>query len=307
MSPTLHSAARPTVSVVIPTFNRAGYLAEAIGSMLPQLGPADELIVVDDGSTDETADLLAGYGDRLRVVRTANRGLGAARNVGIAAARNEWIAFHDSDDVARPHRLALQREWIGRRPDVDAVLCNGERLDAPGVFVVPRAIARRHRGRLVGVRALFDGFPLYFQGALVRRSAFALAGSFDAGLRVHTDLDYGYRLLHVACALFVDHPVFSYRWHGTNITADRLAGRQELARILSGLLAGAPEVRETIGRRRIRVRLARHYFRIARTLLESGRSSDAASAATLARRLRPLHLRYRLPRWGGRASVPSGG
>lgn len=292
------TAASPTVSVVIPTYNRAGYLPEAIESLLGQLGPADEMIVVDDGSTDETPQVLARWEGRLRVVRTANGGLGAARNVGIAAARGEWIAFHDSDDVARPDRLAFQRAWVARRPDVDAVLCNGEHMGGSGVHVVPPALARHHQERLVGVRALFDGFPLYFQGALVRRRAFAAAGSFDATLRVHTDLDYGYRLLHVARALFVDWPVFWYRWHGTNITADRLAGREELARILARLLETAPDVAGAIGRRRIRIRLARHYFRLARTLLESGRSTDAREAAAHAKRLRPLHPRYRLLRIG---------
>jgi glycosyltransferase involved in cell wall biosynthesis len=306
MSPPSHPAAPGSaVSVVIPTFNRARYLPDAIESVRGQLGPTDELIVVDDGSTDETPQLLAAYGDGVRVVRTPNGGLGAARNAGIAAAANEWIAFHDSDDVARPTRLAVQRAWIARRPDVDAVLCNGELMDRPGVFVVSAPHARRHRGRLVGVEGLFDGFPLYFQGALVRRSAFGRAGAFDTSLRVHTDLDLGYRLLHVARALFVDVPVFAYRWHGANLTADRLAGRQELARILAGLLAGAPEICATIGRRRVAVRLARHYFRLARTFVASGRSTDAASAVASAKRLRPL--RYRLLRAPIQAPAPARG
>lgn len=292
------SGTPPAVSVVIPTYNRAGYLPEAIESILGQLGAGDEMIVVDDGSTDDTPAVLARYGERLRVVRTPNGGLGAARNVGVAAATRDWIAFHDSDDVARPDRLAVGRDWVARRPDLDAILCNGEHMGGTGVFTVPRALARRWDGREVGVRALFDGFPLYFQGALVRRAAFARAGAFDAALRVHTDLDYGYRLLHVARALFVDHTVFSYRWHGTNITADRLAGREELARILARLLDEAPEVAAAVGRRRIRVRLARHYFRLARTLSATGRAAEARMAAAHAKRLRPLHPRYRLLRVG---------
>lgn len=284
------------VSVVIPTYNRAAYLAQAIDSMRGQLESDDELIVVDDGSTDDTADVLARYDGRIRVVRTPNGGLGAARNVGIATATGDWIAFHDSDDVARPGRLALQRAWVRRRPDVDAVLCNGEYLGRAGTFVVPPDLAQAHRERLVGVRALFEGFPLYFQGALVRREAFTRAGIFDTGLRVHTDLDYGYRLLHVARALFVDDVVFDYRWHGANITADRLAGREELARILRRLLEEAPAVAREVGRRRIVARLARHYFRLARVLEASGRVDEARTAIAEARRLRPFHLRYRLLR-----------
>jgi glycosyltransferase involved in cell wall biosynthesis len=288
--------ALPTISVIVPTYNRASYLPDALDGVLPQLGPDDEIVVVDDGSTDDTPTVLAGYGDRVRVIRTANGGLGAARNVGLAAARNDWIAFHDSDDVVRADRLAVQRAWIRRRPDLDAVLCNGEHMDQPDAFVVPRPLARALGGRLIGVRELFDGFPLYFQGALVRRRSFRLAGDFDATLRVHTDLDYGYRLLRVARALFVDRPVFAYRWHGENITADRLAGREDIASILERLLAGPPEVAAAIGRRRLRVRLARHHFRLARRLVASGRFEAALAALARARSLHPLHPRYRLMR-----------
>lgn len=286
-----------SVTVVIPTYNRARFLGAAIDSVLSQLLDGDELVVVDDGSTDGTPEVLACYGDRLRVVRTENGGLGAARNVGVSVARRSWIAFHDSDDVARPDRLSRSRTLLRRHVDVDVLLANGEYMGTPGAFVVPRRFGR-DGGRSIGVRELFDGFPIYFQSAFVRRATFAAAGPFDPALRVHTDLDCGYRLVSRGRTLFVDEAMFDYRWHGTNITADRVAGRDELARILARLLEEQPALARAIGVRRIKARLARHYFRLARTLAAAGRTADAVSASVNARRLRPFHPRYRLLRVG---------
>src|SRR2546423_7727277 len=91
-----------TVSVVVPAYNYARYLPQAIDSALGQTHPPLEVIVVDDGSTDDTPRVLDAYGDRIRAVRQANQGAGAARNAGIAVARGEYVAFLDSDDLWRP-------------------------------------------------------------------------------------------------------------------------------------------------------------------------------------------------------------
>lgn len=107
----------PPVSVIIPTFNRAEVLGRAIDSVLAQDYPAFELIVVDDGSTDNTPNLLAEYGDRLRSIRQAKRGPAAARNAGIMAARHDHLAFLDSDDLFAPHKLALQAAAMQESPD----------------------------------------------------------------------------------------------------------------------------------------------------------------------------------------------
>jgi glycosyltransferase involved in cell wall biosynthesis len=105
-----------SVSVIIPTFNRAWCLARAIESVLAQTFTDFELIVVDDGSSDETARLLGEYGDALEVIRQANRGVSAARNAGMAAARGRWIALLDSDDHWLPTKLAHQVDWLSAHP-----------------------------------------------------------------------------------------------------------------------------------------------------------------------------------------------
>ena len=106
------------VSTVIPTYNRAHLLERAVGSALAQMESGDEVIVVDDGSTDRTETVVRGFGDRVRYVRTANGGAGAARNRGVREARNPLVAFLDSDDEWLPGKIALQRGVMATRPEV---------------------------------------------------------------------------------------------------------------------------------------------------------------------------------------------
>jgi hypothetical protein len=107
-----------SVSTVIPTYNRAHFVRRAVDCALHQSRPGDEVIVVDDGSTDDTAAVLAPYGDRITYVRTANGGGGAARNVGVRHATRDLVAFLDSDDEWMPGKLELARRWLEARSDV---------------------------------------------------------------------------------------------------------------------------------------------------------------------------------------------
>ncbi len=106
------------VSVVIPTYNRAHLVPRAVASALANVEPGDEVIVVDDGSTDGTEEALGPYRDRIRLLRGEHAGAGAARNLGIAAARGALVAFLDSDDEWMPDKLALQRALFQARPDL---------------------------------------------------------------------------------------------------------------------------------------------------------------------------------------------
>ncbi len=117
--PELRTAARPlSVSTVIPTFNRAHLIERAVDSALAQHAPGDEILIVDDGSTDETARVVSKYGSPVRYIVTENRGAGAARNRGIQEARGDLVAFLDSDDEWMPGKLDLARRWLAARPDV---------------------------------------------------------------------------------------------------------------------------------------------------------------------------------------------
>jgi glycosyltransferase involved in cell wall biosynthesis len=286
----------PAISVIIATYNCAPFLRESLDSVLGQGWHDREVIVVDDGSTDDTAAVLADYAGRVEVVAAGHAGLAAARNRGLARARGRWIAFQDADDVALTDRLAFQHGFLTAHPEFDAVFCDGERMERAGARVVPPAIARRVAGRALTAADLFAGYPVYFQGALVPRRAFAEAGPFDPAFRVQPDIEYGYRLFARCRATFVDRVVFRYRWHTTNNSRDRLRGREDIARILDRLQREDGDAVRLIGRRRLRAQLARHCYRIARQRLARGEAEDGRAALRRALALRPLHPRYQLLR-----------
>jgi hypothetical protein len=127
-----------SVSVVIPTYNRAHLVPRALASALAEITPRDEIIVVDDGSSDDTEQVLAPYRDRIRYLRTPNRGAGAARNRGIREATRDLVAFLDSDDEWMPGKLELARRWLEARPDVLFVFSEFAVTDSAG------RVRRRH-------------------------------------------------------------------------------------------------------------------------------------------------------------------
>jgi glycosyltransferase involved in cell wall biosynthesis len=187
----------PQVSVIVPTYNRAWCLREAVDSVLAQEFKRFELIVVDDGSTDETPALLQEYGDSIRGLCQKNRGVSAARNAGIAAARGDLIAFLDSDDIWLRGKLACQVEFFRQHPD--AFICqteelwvkNGRRMN-PG---------RRHRKR--GGMIFEPSLELCLvspSAVMLRKALFDHVGRFDERLPACEDYDLW---LRVSCRFSV--------------------------------------------------------------------------------------------------------
>ena len=168
------------VSVIIPTYNRANLVCRAIDSALAQTHPDIEIIVVDDGSTDDTAERLAIYDQRIRVIRQPNAGVGAARNSGIALAGGEFIAFLDSDDDWLPWKLSAQIAAFQQRPELQFTCTDAMVIDRDGKFLFERCLRRYYPNYLyLPEQQLFDRCEdLNFSG----RPDDADAGVF--GLRV---------------------------------------------------------------------------------------------------------------------------
>lgn len=192
------------ISVVIPTHNRAHTLPRALDSVLGQTVPPAEIIVVNDGSTDTTAALLAERYPQVHHLSTDNQGVSAARNAGIRASRGDWIALLDSDDAWKPEKLALQvraiRDHAGQR------LCHTEEIwIRRGVRVNPM---KKHAKR--GGHIFRDCLPLCVispSSALLRRDLFDDIGLFDEELPACEDYDLWLRVCAREAVLFVDAPL----------------------------------------------------------------------------------------------------
>jgi glycosyltransferase involved in cell wall biosynthesis len=183
--------ANPQVSVIIPTFNRARYLAEAVDSVLAQPFRDYELIVVDDGSTDETPQLLTGYGHAIRVLRQDNQGVSAARNAGLVVARGELIAFLDSDDLWLPGKLYRQVEFFSLHPD--ALICQTEEIWVKNGHRVNPGRRHRKRGGMIFEPSL-ELCLVSPSAVMMRRELFDRVGNFDESLPACEDYDLWLRV-----------------------------------------------------------------------------------------------------------------
>lgn len=192
-------SSRPTVSVVIPTYNRARYVGKAIESVLAQAYRGYEIIVVDDGSTDETSQVLRRYGDKIRYLHQDNAGVSAARNRGIEEARGEWIGFLDSDDEWLPDKLAVQVDALGCNPQIIAHVTNAEMRSHDGRGINYFAV-RRCDFALCDLQVLQRPLAhvmkwLFVVPALLaRRDAIIKAGLFDLRIGIYEDVDLMKRL-----------------------------------------------------------------------------------------------------------------
>ena len=188
---------RPLVSAIIPTYNYARFLDTAIASVLAQTYPLRECIVVDDGSQDETAQVLAAYGDQIRVIRTENQGLSNARNTGVHHARGRLLAFLDADDWWEPTKLERQVDFLAGHPHLGAVGCGVAVADATGAVERrnpghPCPIERAERLRKIALRQVWlmgSG-----SGVLVRRDVYDRIGGFAPNLRGAEDWDLWLRI-----------------------------------------------------------------------------------------------------------------
>ena len=190
--------AMPKVSVIIPTYNRAPFVTEAIDSVLAQTFLDYEVIVVDDGSTDNTKDVLLPYGERTRYIYQPNSGVGAARNAGIRCAIGEWLAFLDSDDIWLPDYLSCQMEQANQNPSACSLVTNSVRFDADGSSVEVFQYCGISLGGTINNGSWFIERPLTlilqmgmpdFPAAMFKREAFIRVGLFNEMVTISEDLE----------------------------------------------------------------------------------------------------------------------
>ena len=216
----------PTVSCVVPAYNAERYVARALESVLEQSRPPDEIIVVDDGSTDGTAAVLESYGSRLRVVHQENSGPAAARNRGIRMATGEIICFQDADDEWHRDKLAKQLVLLEARPEVGICITRLRNVWA-------EHLDEERRG--LGAHVFANDPPGYvFQTSLIRRDVFARAGMLDEKLRRAEDIEWFARARDAGIELALISEVLVYRHlHGGNTSvADETTASERHAQLL---------------------------------------------------------------------------
>jgi len=206
----------PEISVIIPAYNQSRYLGEAIRSTLAQSFGDFEVVVVDDGSTDDTKAVALAFDDRrLRYVYQANRGLSAARNTGIRHARGAFLTFLDSDDLFMPDKLALLSSALRENPALGLVAGQAVLIDHLGRFVGETF----DKGPPSDGSELLLGNPLHVGSVLLRREWQERVGLFDETLRSYEDWDLWLRLARSDCPMgWVPRPVSLYRFHGEQMT-----------------------------------------------------------------------------------------
>lgn len=200
---------RPTVAVVIPAFNCADVLGQAVQSALNQSWPPDEVVVVDDGSTDGSAEVAQSFGGRVRVLRLPNGGVARARNVGAQAASAELIAFLDGDDAFVPTRL---EKLVGLLGASTAAFVWSDAWRWDGTTTTKRLIPKtKLKGIDLGLDAFLDD-NLFSPHIVIRRSVFRGVGGFDESLRVSEDYEFYFRTLLAGHRYaYVDEPLYLYR------------------------------------------------------------------------------------------------
>jgi glycosyltransferase involved in cell wall biosynthesis len=209
--------AMPNVSVIIPTYNMARFVGDAVGSVLAQTFEDFEVIVVDDGSTDNTREIVAGFVDpRVRYVYQDNQERSAARNAGIRLARGEYIAFLDADDVWLPEKLALQVYLLETRPEVGLVYTGAYVMENGRIFTEQKG---KHRGRVVRPLLVVDNI-VTGSGCtpMVRRECFDQVGFFDEVSSVIPceDWDMWLRIATKYEFDYVPQPLAKCRVHSAN-------------------------------------------------------------------------------------------
>lgn len=258
------------VSVIIPTYNSARFLTEAIDSVLAQSLKDFEILVIDDGSTDETETVMQRYGSPVRYIRQENGGVAVARNRGIRESRGRFVAFLDADDTWLPDKLALQIAALRNHPD-RRFCYTAFRLVTSDL--APLGVVGSTRQGLALEDLLLRGNVVgSICTVLCERSLFDKTDGFDPALSQCADWDMWVRLAALTEFLYLDQPTVTYRQHGSNMSRNAPLLEYDSLRVLEKGFA-MPEVTSSLRAKR-RTAFARNYMVLAGTYFHARRYRD---------------------------------
>ena len=251
----------PKVSVIIPTHNREQFIARAIDSVLAQTFTDYEIIVVDDGSIDLTRDVLRAYDNRIKYVYQENKGVSAARNLGIRESTSQYIAFLDSDDYWAPEKLELQVEVLDKHDNVGIVFGRMPILNERGEILgmKPNGISGRDFQELLRV---WGDLPT--SSVMTRRECFDRLGVFDETLPPMEDIDMWLRIARHYDLHEIEGKTLAYYWrHEEQITRDPIKVYSGLVKIYAKILKNYDDIPHDLIIRRLvsnQYMLSRNYY-----------------------------------------------
>jgi len=260
---------KPLVSVIIPTHNRCRYLSEAVDSVLAQTYPHLEIFIVDDGSTDDTPQVLEKYGNKIKYLRQECRGVCVARNNAIRQAAGKYVAFLDDDDVWLPQKLEKEVAFLESHEDHGFVFSSFRYFSDEKADMGER---RRNEYEEMTYEYLYNQ-NLIFSTSLVtmRKECLDRFGLFDEGLVQSADYDLWLRIAKNCKFGVIDEPLSKYRLHETNMS-------KNLARRIKAhkQIFNKPEIREGKNWLQRRIRFARLHYFIAHFSFKYNRYLEAA-------------------------------
>jgi len=293
---------KPSISAVLAAYASEQWIAEALDSILGQTSPADEVVVVDDGSPDRTAEIIESYGERVRLIRQENTGYPVAMNRAIREARCDFVAPCGADDIWEPRKLEWQREAIRAHPDVGVhfghavffgeVESDHERPTGTGVL---------DRDGLLSDLLRIN--PINMPSAVIDRALFGPLGWFTDDF-LADDFEFFFRCLRAEVDFYYEpRPLVRYRRHEHNITRNNAALREAMHIVhkLNADLIGDPE--------RVARVMARDLFEIGRAYADEGDRLRARSAIRRSLRYTDGNDWYETARalaWIGCLSLPAG-
>jgi len=219
------------VTVIIPCFNRESFIRETIDSVLNQTYEPVEIIVIDDGSTDGSRDVLESYKDKIILLEhpgRVNRGQSAAINLGLDQSSGEYIAILDSDDLFDKDKIKRQVEILDNMPDIGVVYCNGFFINEKN-DILYKILPDNHNESNKPERMLLECHFNIPSNSLVRKSIYDKIGNYDETMRSAQDHDMGIRIMEVTKAFFINETLWYYRRH-----CDSQSSRHALRRWQTG-------------------------------------------------------------------------
>lgn len=290
----------PTVSIIMPVLNGERYIAEAIESICRQTYSSYELLVIDDGSTDRTHEIVLGFAARLdlKCIRhETNQGITPSINDGIRRASGSFITFLDHDDLWLPEFLETQLTYLREHPDVGMVHSDIRTIDGDGNILEHSAAECRRRAQPSGFvfRDLFMHSMICGNSVMIRKECFDRLGLWDEGLR-WADYHMWLRIARHYKIDYVRKVLTAYRQHSSQNTRSNMSdpvlesplGVQTIERLMQDY----PEIRDELGERTIRHRLASLHFDLAYVWFSKGDLGRTRSCVRRALRLWPTNVRY---------------